>query len=68
VVTPSPAQWVPDGGRHGAARFACADAVAADPDLTPRDEHTESDWSRQMFDSLRDADPFDWLGFTDARQ
>jgi hypothetical protein len=26
--------------------------------------HAEPEWSREVFDSLRDEDPLDWLGFS----
>ena len=40
--------------------------MAMTDDLDRRGRHAEPEWSRQMFDSLRDDDPFDWLGFADA--
>jgi hypothetical protein len=41
-------------------------AMTGDLDLDRRGLHAEPEWSREMFDSLRDEDPFDWLGFADA--
>jgi hypothetical protein len=35
-------------------------------DLDRHGRHAEPEWSRQLFDSLRDEDPFDWLGFGHA--
>jgi hypothetical protein len=40
--------------------------MAGDLDLDRRGRHAEPEWSREMFDSLRDEDPFDWLGFAAA--
>jgi len=64
VVTPPAAQWVPTQGRHSAPEAGTS--MAMTDDLDRRGRHAEPEWSRQMFDSLRDDDPFDWLGFADA--
>jgi hypothetical protein len=42
-------------------------AMADDVDVPRPGRHAEPEWSREMFDSQRDEDPFDWLGFADAR-
>ena len=63
VVTAPPAQWVPTG-RHRAPEFGTAtEAVVTDRDLDRRGRHAEPEWSREIFDALRDEDPLDWLGF-----
>ena len=64
VVTPPAAQWVPTTGRHSAPEVVTPVAMTGDRDRHGR--HAEPEWSRQMFDSLRDEDPFDWLGFAHA--
>ena len=67
VVPPAPAQRVPTGGRHSAPEVgAIVEAAAGDLEPAGRGRHAEPEWSRQMFDSLRDEDPLDWLGFADA--
>jgi len=63
VVTAAPAQWVPTG-RHGAPHSgSLSDTVTTDPDLDRRGRHAEPEWTRELFDSLRDEDALDWLGF-----
>jgi hypothetical protein len=66
LVTPPAAQWAPTSGRHSAPGFQNTAAMAGDLDLDRRGRHAEPEWSREMFDSLRDEDPFDWLGFAAA--
>jgi len=65
VVTPPPAQWIPTG-RHSAPDVsAVMEALATDRDPDHRGRHAEPEWGREAFDTLRDEDPFDWLGFAD---
>jgi hypothetical protein len=53
------------GGRHSAPEFAAVlEAVATELDLSRRGRHAEPEWSRQVFDPVRDeGDVFEWLGF-----
>ncbi len=41
------------------------EVVTTELDPDRRGRHSEPAWGREMFDSLRDEDPFDWLGFAD---
>jgi hypothetical protein len=62
VFTP-PAPPVRAGGRHFApATPGLVEIVAADQ--TDPGRHAEPKWSRELFDSARDEDPFEWLGFS----
>ena len=63
VVTPPAAQWVPTSGRHSAPDLEIMQATASDLDRRAPGRHAEPEWSREVFDALRDEDPFDWLGF-----
>ena len=67
VVAPPAARWVPTSGRHGVPQFETMAAMADDVDFPRPGRRAEPEWSREMFDSQRDEDPFDWLGFADAR-
>lgn len=62
VITPAPAETRP---RHLApdADDAVLRPVPADV-ITRTGRHAESEWDRELFDPRRDADPFEWLGFT----
>ena len=65
VVTAPPAQRVPTAGRHSAPELgSVVESVATETDHPGR--HAEPEWSREVFDSLRDEDPLDWLGFSYA--
>ncbi|SNR58500.1 hypothetical protein SAMN06272737_11419 [Blastococcus mobilis] len=64
VVSPPAEQRVPSGGRHSAGETETQTAMTED--LGRHGRHAEPEWSRQMFDSVRDEDPFAWLGFADA--
>jgi hypothetical protein len=66
VVTAPPAQRVPARGQHSAAEFESMAAVAGAVDTDRRGRHAEPEWGREVFDSLRDEDPLDWLGFAYA--
>ena len=66
VVTPPAAQWVPTTGRPSAPEAATTVAMTGDLDRDRHGRHAEPEWSRQLFDSLRDEDPFAWLGFAHA--
>jgi hypothetical protein len=63
VVTPPAAQSVPTSGRHSAPELEIMQATASGLDRQAPGRHAEPEWSRQVFDALRDEDPFDWLGF-----
>ena len=66
VVTPLPQALpvAPTGGRHNGPEFAqVLEIVASEFDLERRGQHAEPRWSREVYDSARDEDPFDWLGF-----
>ncbi len=65
VIKSPPAQWVPTGRHSAPDAGAVMDDVATDCERDRRGRHAEPEWSREMFDALRDEDPFDWLGFTD---
>ena len=77
--TATPASWLPSafvrlavpasapapaGPRHLApdADVARSDAVATETGPSAG-RHAEPEWSREVFDRLRDEDPFAWLGF-----
>jgi hypothetical protein len=63
VVTSPPAQRVPTAGRHSAPELgSVSDSMATEIGRPGR--HAEPEWSREVFDSLRDEDPLDWLGFS----
>ena len=66
VVTPLP-HAVPAGragGRHSAPEFAkVLEVVASEFDVDRHGRHAEPEWARELFDSLRDDDPLDRLGF-----
>ena len=63
VVTAPPAQRVPTAGRHHAPELGSVmDPMATETGRPGR--HAEPEWSREVFDSLRDEDPLDWLGFS----
>ena len=69
VVTPPAAQWVPTAGRHSAPEAATPVAMTGDLDRDRHGRHgrhAEPEWTRLMFDSLRDEDLLDWLGFAHA--
>ncbi len=66
VVTPPAAQWVPTKGRHSAPGAEAPRTMTDDLRLDRGGRHAEPAWSRREFDSLRDEDPLDWLGFADA--
>jgi hypothetical protein len=66
VVTPPAAQWVPMSGRHSAPELEMVQVAASDQDRVGGGRHAEPEWSREVFDVLRDEDPFDWLGFAAA--
>jgi hypothetical protein len=65
VVTPPTAQWVPTSARHSAPELETTQSTI-DVDHDGRGRHAEPEWNREMFDALRDEDPFDWLGFAAA--
>jgi hypothetical protein len=48
--------------RHRAADDVLRLATVQDMERSGR--HAEPEWSRPLFDPLRDEDLFDWLGFT----
>ena len=63
VVTAPPAQRVPTAGRHSTPEVGSVkDSIATE--TGPPGRHAEPEWSREVFDSLRDEDPLDWLGFS----
>jgi hypothetical protein len=66
VVTAAPAQWVPTGGRHSAPEPHEVVRALADEVDNRRARPAEPEWSRAVFDALRDEDPLDWLGFSAA--
>jgi hypothetical protein len=51
--------------RHRAPEEPVAESLATQTgaDVRPG-RHAEPEWSRQLFDAVRDDDPFEWLGFT----
>jgi hypothetical protein len=49
------------------AKDAMLRVVEAGPELTRAGRHAEPEWSRLAFDPTRDDDPFEWLGFSSAR-
>jgi hypothetical protein len=65
LAVPAPAS-APSGPRHLApdADDARMDAVTTET-ISSRGRHAEPEWSREVFDRLRDEDPFAWLGFGD---
>jgi hypothetical protein len=65
VPAPAPAP-APAGPRHLApdADAHRLDAVPTET-ISSRGRHAEPEWSREVFDHLRDEDPFSWLGFSD---
>ena len=48
--------------RHAAAEASGRVEIVSAERLRP-DRHAESAWSRELFDPVRDEDPFEWLGF-----
>jgi hypothetical protein len=50
-------------GRHRAPEPEDALRIARLADVERAGRHAEPAWQREQFDSARDEDPFDWLGF-----
>jgi hypothetical protein len=61
VVGPS-APDVTGGGRHSAPETSGPVEIVAAGRTGPG-RHAEPQWSREVFDAVRDEDPFEWLGF-----
>jgi hypothetical protein len=49
-------------GRHSAAEAPGHVQIVA-PEQTHPGRHAEAAWDRELFDPVRDEDPFEWLGF-----
>jgi hypothetical protein len=63
AVVPPSAPAGHAAGRHSAAEASgLVEIVAAEQ--TGPGRHAEPEWSRGMFDAIRDEDPFEWLGFS----
>ena len=62
VVAPRPRPVT--GPRRLAPSSAGEVAIATPEDLRRAGRHLEPEWSRPQFDRARDADPFEWLGFS----
>jgi hypothetical protein len=61
-ATPSPRHLAPEDPN------AEPRIVPAGPELPRVGRHAEPEWSRMAFDRKRDDDPFEWLGFSSARE
>ena len=65
VVAPRPRPAT--GPRHLAPTAPGEVTIATPEDLLRAGRHLEPEWSRDSFDPARDADPFEWLGFSSAQ-